>query len=70
MVVARSGEMRAARNYLSSSKVVCYDAQIKSNDTRRFTDIHGRGFENRKEEMFTALTAYFLVCVMRTFSEM
>ena len=35
------------------------------------SDIHGRRFVNRNEEMCPELTAYFLVlCVMRTFSEM
>ena len=70
LVVARSGEMRAARNYLSSSTLVCYDAQIKSNDTRthlvRYLTFTAEGSKTEKRKCLqrSLRTFLYVLCVL------
>ena len=58
------GQGRAARNYLSSSTLVCYDAQIKSNDTRthlvRYLTFTAEGSKTEKRKCLQRSLRTFL----------
>ena len=62
--------MRAARNYLSSSTLVCYDAQIKSNDTRthlvRYLTFTAEGSKTEKRKCLqrSLRTFLYVLCVL------